>query len=310
MKLTLVLERIKAENVFEVDQHFLGDLKRLSFNTTIGHNLNLAMTSGRPIELLGRRLPGVVAVAAACVFVFLAAYRIELPGPYYDELHFVNAALGGPDNTFIHMRLGPLPVLHSPYMGALKAWGYTPIFRLFGVSALTIRLPAILLAALTLLIFYRAMRDSVGGPWAAIAVSIMAVDPANLFPSRLDWGPTVLTHFFQAAILALWLSYRDKPKPWKITLICICGGLGFFDRFNFVWLLSAFAIGICLCYPDGLKNLWVSTSRFTRWVVTIVALLALGIMSRFLSWRLPISVSTLLTKTNVKARAFLNLDQT
>ena len=176
------------------------------------------------------------------------------------------------------MRLGPLPFLISPYLGALKAWGYAPIFRLFGVSALTIRLPAILLAALTLLIFYRVMGDSVGHAWAAIAVWIMAVDPANLFPSRLDWGPTVLTHFFQAAILALWFSYRDKLRPWKIVLICVCAGLGFFDRFNFVWLLSAFAIGICLCYPDSLRNLWVSTSRFTRWVAIILALLALGIM--------------------------------
>jgi 4-amino-4-deoxy-L-arabinose transferase-like glycosyltransferase len=236
------------------------------------------MTSGRPSELSMRRLLDGLAVAAVCVFVFLAAYRIELPGPYYDELHFVNAALGAPDNTFIHMRLGSLPFLVSPYMGALKAWGYAPIFRLFGVSALTIRLPAILLAALTLLIFYRAMRDSVGHAWAAIAVWIMAVDPANLFPSRLDWGPTVLTHFFQAAILALWFSYRDKPGPWKIVLICICAGLGFFDRFNFIWLLSAFAIGICLCYPDSLQNLWVSTPRFTRWVAIILALLALGIM--------------------------------
>jgi len=225
-----------------------------------------------------RRLPAWLAVAAACVFVFLAAYRIELPGLYYDELHFVNAALGAPDDTWIHMRLGPLPFLVSPYMGALKAWGYAPIFRLFGVSALTIRLPAILLAALTLLIFYRAMRDSVGHAWAAIAVWIMAVDPANLFPSRLDWGPTVLTHFFQAAILALWFSYRDKPRPWKIVLICICAGLGFFDRFNFIWLLSAFAVGICLCYPGSLQNLWVSTARFTRWVAIILALLALGIM--------------------------------
>jgi hypothetical protein len=128
------------------------------------------------------------------------------------------------------------------------------------------------------LIFYRAMRDGVGHAWAAIAVWIMAVDPANLFPSRLDWGPTVLTHFFQAAILALWFSYRDKPRPWKIVLICICAGLGFFDRFNFIWLLSAFAIGICLCYPDSLQNLWVSTPRFTRWVAIILALLALGIM--------------------------------
>jgi hypothetical protein len=224
------------------------------------------------------RLPDGLAVAAVCVFVFLAAYRIELPGLYYDELHFVNAAQGAPDNTWIHMRLGPLPFLVFPYMGALKAWGYYPIFRLFGVSASTIRLPAILLAALTLLIFYRAMRDSVGHAWAAIAVWIMAVDPANLFPSRLDWGPTVLTHFFQAAILALWFTYRDKPRPWKIVLICICAGLGFFDRFNFIWLLSAFAIGICLCYPGSLQNLWVSTPRFTRWVAIILALLAVGIM--------------------------------
>ena len=236
------------------------------------------MTSGRPSELSLRRLWDGLAVAAVCVFVFLAAYRIELPGPYYDELYFVNAAVGAPDNTFIHMRLGTLPFLQSPYMGALKAWGYAPIFRLFGVSALTMRLPAILLGALTLLIFYRAMRDRIGHAWAAIVVWIMAVDPANLFPSRLDWGPTVLTHFFQAAILALWFSYRDKPTRWKIVLICVCAGLGFFDRFNFVWLLSAFAIGICLCYPDSLQNLWASTPRFTRWVAIILALLALGIM--------------------------------
>lgn len=236
------------------------------------------MTSGRPSGLSVRRLSDALAAAAACVFVLLAAYRIELPGAYYDELHFVNAALGAPDNTFIHVRLGPLPFLVSPYMGALKAWGYAPIFRLFGVSALTIRLPAILIGAVTLLIFFQTLRAKLGAVWATIVVWIMAVDPANLFPSRLDWGPTVLTHFFQAAIFALWFSYRDKPRPLKIVLICICAGLGFFDRFNFVWLLSAFAIGICLCYPDSLQNLWVSTPRFIRWVAIILALLALGIM--------------------------------
>ena len=113
MKLTLALERIKAENAFEVDQHSFPDLKRPSFDTTIGHNLNLAMTSEPPIHFSPRRLPDVVAVAAAFVFVFLAAYRIELPGVYYDELHFVNAALGAPDDTFIHMRLGSLPSIAS-----------------------------------------------------------------------------------------------------------------------------------------------------------------------------------------------------
>jgi len=225
-----------------------------------------------------QRLPVWLALAAAFIFVFLAAYRIQVPGLYYDELAFVNAAQGGADNTFIHMRLGSVPFLVFPYMGALKAWIYAPVFGFFGVSALTIRLPAILLAAVTLLIFFQTLRPRLGAVWAIIVVWIMAVDPVNLFPSRLDWGPTVLTHFFQAAILASWFSYRDKPRPWKIVLICVCAGLGFFDRFNFIWLISAFAIGICLCYPDSLQNLWVSTPRFTRWVAIILALLALGIV--------------------------------
>jgi hypothetical protein len=224
-----------------------------------------------------RRLPDWLAFAAICVFVFLGAYRIELPGLYYDELNFVNAALGAHDNTFIYVRLGSLPVLLGPYGGALKAWGYYPIFRLFGVSAWTIRLPAILLAAATLLIFYQLMRVKLGAVWAAIAIWIMAVDPANVFPSRLDWGPTVVTHLFQAAILALWFSYRDEPKLWKPPLIFICFVLGFFARFNFIWLVLASVIGICLCYPDSLKGLWISLPRFARWMAVILLLIASGV---------------------------------
>jgi hypothetical protein len=223
-----------------------------------------------------RRLPDWVAIGAACVFVFLAAYQIKLPGLYYDELAFVNAAQGAPDNTFIHMRLGSLPLFVMPYIGALKSWIYVPIFRLFGTSPLTIRLPVILIAAVTLLIFYVAMRGKLGAVWAAIVVCIMAIDPANLFPSRLDWGPTVLMHLFQATILALWFSHRHKPELWKAGLIFVCFGLGFFDKFNFIWLLSAFLIGICCCYPDSVRNLWVSPPRLIRYIAIIVVLLAVA----------------------------------
>ncbi len=223
-----------------------------------------------------RWLPVVLAVTAACVFTVLAAYRIELPGLYMDEVDFVNAAQGAHDNTMIHMRLGSVPLLIMPYLGALKAWLYTPIFWLFGVSAVTIRLPAILLAAVTLLSWFQPIRSQLGAVWAVIAVWLIAVDPANLFPSRVDWGPTVLMHFFQAAILALWFSYRDRSKPWKLLLICICAGLGFFDKFNFVWLVIAFAIGVCVCFPDSLKKLWISTPRLARGAGVLLLLIALG----------------------------------
>jgi 4-amino-4-deoxy-L-arabinose transferase-like glycosyltransferase len=204
-----------------------------------------------------RWLPGVLAIAAACVFILIATYRIELPGLYMDEVDFVNAAQGAPDNTMIHMRLGSVPIFIMPYLGALKAWLYIPVFRIFGVSALTIRLPAIILAAITLLVLFQLLRAKLGPVWAIIALWIMAVDPANVFPSRLDWGPTVLMHFFQGAILALWFSYRENANLWKLVLICICAGLGFFDKFNFIWLVLAFVL-VLLCYPDSLKNLWVS----------------------------------------------------
>jgi 4-amino-4-deoxy-L-arabinose transferase-like glycosyltransferase len=105
-----------------------------------------------------------------------------------DEVDFVNAACGGPDNTMIHMRPGAVPVFIMPYLGALKAWLHLPIFALFGVSAVTIRLPVILFAAVTLLIIAQFLRAKLGGVWSGIAVWIMAVDPENILPSRVDWG--------------------------------------------------------------------------------------------------------------------------
>jgi len=231
----------------------------------------------RKLSLHSRRyLPNALAIAAAFVFVLVASHRIDLPGLYMDEVDFVNAARGGPDDTMIYTRLGSLPLFIMPYLGALKAWIYAPVFWLFGVSPLTIRLPAILLAAMTLLVLFQLMRAKLGPAWAITAIWLMAVDPANLFPSRLDWGPTVLMHFFQAAVLALWFSYRDKPKLWKLLLICICAGLGFFDKFNFIWLILAFILGIALCYPDSLKNLWFSCSKFARAVTGILLLVGVG----------------------------------
>jgi hypothetical protein len=234
------------------------------------------MTSTRAGYFPWQRFADGLAVAAACLFVLLATYRIQLPGLYYDEVIFVNAAQGGSGNSFIYMRLGSLPLFIMPYLGALKAWLYAPIFSLCGVSVLTIRLPAVLLAAVTLLIFYHAMRGTLGPFWASTVVWIMAIDPLNLFTSRLDWGPTVLMHLFQAAIIALWFSYREKPKLWKPAIIVICLGLGFFDKFNFAWFLLAFTIGIFVCYRDSVKNVWSSLPRFVPWILAILGVIALG----------------------------------
>src|SRR5439155_21614217 len=67
-------------------------------------------------------------------------------------------------------------------------------------------------------------------------------------------------------------------KLCNTALILICFGLVFFDKFNFIWLVSSFVIGISLCYPDTLKNLWFSSPRFARWTAVTLVLIALGAM--------------------------------
>src|SRR5439155_25291561 len=61
-----------------------------------------------------------------------------------------------------------------------------------------------------------------------------------------------------------------------IFLICLRAGLGFFDKFNFIWPVVAFVIAVSLCYPDSVKNLWVSSSRFARWAAVILFGIVLG----------------------------------
>jgi hypothetical protein len=62
-------------------------------------------------------------------------------------------------------------------------------------------------------------------------------------------------------------------------VILVCFGLGFFDKFNFVWFLGAFAVGIVLCYPESLLNLWGSLPRFARWSAITFVLIGSGAMA-------------------------------
>jgi hypothetical protein len=93
----------------------------------------------------------------------------------------------------IHMRLASVPLFIMPYLGGLKGVALRSRFSLlWPIGSLTIRLPAILLSAMILLILFQLMRAKLGAVWAIIPLWIIAVDPANLFPSQLDWGPNRL----------------------------------------------------------------------------------------------------------------------
>jgi 4-amino-4-deoxy-L-arabinose transferase-like glycosyltransferase len=208
-----------------------------------------------------RDLISVVSAALAIVaFVVLAAWNVSLPGLQYDEVLFVPAAIGAPNGLFVYQVLAGIPVMTMSYLGALKVWIYAPIFFLFGVSPITIRLPAILISALTLVLIYRLLRREAGPGAAGLAIWLTALDTAFIFHSRLDWGPVVLSTLLKIAVLGCVLGFVRKPG-WKLAAAtAFFSVLGMWDKLNFVWFLAGVFVAAAVCYP----GLWISFIRKAR----------------------------------------------
>ena len=170
------------------------------------------------------------------IFLLIGLYNIESPGLYMDETLFVNGATGGVSDLFIFKRIANIPVMLMPYIGALKAWIYYPIFKIFGIDYLSIRLPTLLLGALAIGLTWKYVHHQFGSVAAYIFLILAAVEPSTIFHSRLDWGPTALMMVFRGGLflsLAYWF-YSGKNKYLFLALLCM--GLGTFDKLNFIWL--------------------------------------------------------------------------
>ncbi len=191
----------------------------------------------------GDRVALFILFIAIGYFVHEAAGLIDAPGLQYDEVLFVNAATGEATNgLFVAKRILGIPVMLMGYVGALKAYLYYPVFRLFGVSAATVRWPVIVVSGLTLCVAYAVARFSFGRVVSALLVLVIAVDPAFIYLTTLDYGPVALMLILKlsALLFALLTVRTGSPRYlWGMTIAC---ALGLFDKLNFIWFLLALAI--------------------------------------------------------------------
>ncbi|MDP2587488.1 MAG: glycosyltransferase family 39 protein [bacterium] len=191
--------------------------------------------------------------AAPLLYAVLALSKLRYPGVHFDEMLHVNAALGGLDDTFMNRSItvpifGQVPLLLMPYIGALKAWITAPIFALFGVSVLTLRLPMIVLTAFALRILQGTLRRPIGDAAASIVVLILAVDPTLLSLTRADSGPVALQFFL--TVLAIWAfeHYRRGQRYWYLLVLLASLGFGVFNKLNYIWIVNAFVLAAVLVY--------------------------------------------------------------
>jgi hypothetical protein len=211
-------------------------------------------------------------VGLLALYLVLATYRIHLPGLYGDEMLFVGSAAGERP----YLKCFGLPLLIFPYIGALKSWIYTPIFALFGVSPVTIRLPAILISCGTLALGYSLMRRILTPRWAVAFTGACAVHPGFVLLTRVDLGPIALMLFFKALCLVLLFKWLDGPQRicWAVFGVCL---LGFFDKFNFIWFVVALAFSTSAIYGiEIFRKLRTVPVRVL--LATATALAAIGLL--------------------------------
>ncbi|MEZ5987631.1 MAG: glycosyltransferase family 39 protein [Planctomycetota bacterium] len=214
-------------------------------------------------------------VAALALHVLAGAWHVALPGPQYDECLFVNAALGGVDDNFVAMRVFGVPVLVMPYIGALKAWLHAPVFALFGVTPLTLRLPMILVSAARVGLCWALLRRLAGPRPAAVGLVLLALDPSWTFAVRTDWGPTAIMGLCAALALVLYQRWLDSGRWTWLALLWLTLFAGMFDKLQFLWFVVALAVAVVVVHG---RVLWTRarSGGAAFWGPTLPALLLLA----------------------------------
>src|SRR5262249_28705282 len=191
---------------------------------------------------------------AALAYAALALAGLNRPGLNYDEVMFANAALGGYDPSFIPVRLGPLPLMVFPYLGALKAWLFWPIFALVPINAWTVRLPMVAVGVATLLLSACAATRLFDGTVAVVCIWLLALDPSFIFMGAFDWGPVGIALLLRAASLCLFASWCENGSKSRLFAL---GGvllLGIFDKLNFVWFANGILAAALVARTDNVRS--------------------------------------------------------
>jgi len=140
------------------------------------------------------------------------------------------------------------------YIGALKALLYAPIFKLFGMSPATVRLPVILVGLITLLVTY-ALVQRIFGRWVAVLTLLLfATDPTFIFANKLDWGPVSLLLLLEVSSLYFLWRWIEGDAPHGLALAGFFLGLGLYNKVIFIWCITALLVASLACYREKIRR--------------------------------------------------------
>ncbi len=182
------------------------------------------------------------------VLVLLASLFLDRPAIQTDEALFV----GGMYPPYMEQNLlkigsSEIPLMVMTYVGTLKSWIYRPVVSLFGVSPRTVRLPAILISAASVLVTGLVLLLATQSRAATlIACAMLACDPLYVMYSRWDHGPVVTLHLLMMLAVLFGVLFARENRLRYAALAGFCMGLALWEKAIMVWFLIGFGCALVL----------------------------------------------------------------
>jgi len=188
-------------------------------------------------------------------FFGLGLAVIPEAGLQEDELLFATPIFHLPPGTVFAPRLfhQQIPLMLLTYLGTLKSWLYFPILTLMRPSWFTVRLPVLVIGALTVALFIWLLERVSSRTVAWVGGLLLATDTLFLFTTCFDWGPVALEHLLGLAGLALVFEFVSEGSPAALWWGFFCFGLALWDKALFVWMFSGLAVATIAIFP---RELW------------------------------------------------------
>src|ERR1700693_3188922 len=161
-----------------------------------------------------------------------------------------------------------IPLMLMDYVGALKSWLYWPIFGIFKPAPEALRLPVLMIGAITIWLFYLLLERIAGTRAALGGCFLLATDSIFLLTTEFDWGPVAIQHLMLVLACLLLLQFVQTGSRKSLLGGFFALGLGLWDKALFAWLICGLAVAAAVIFPKDLlrrltvRNLSIALAGF------------------------------------------------
>jgi 4-amino-4-deoxy-L-arabinose transferase-like glycosyltransferase len=187
------------------------------------------------------------ALIGSIFFVTLALLLIPYPGLQEDELDFAPAVFHPEWNDHISIGRHMIPRMLTTYLGATKTWLYVLIFKLWRPSIYSTRVPAILIYAVTIWIFYAVLRNVHSRRAGAVGALLLATDPTYVLAGSFGWCN--LQNALMLASIAAFLKFYETTNRLWLAAAAFFTGLWLWDKVLGIWMLSGLVLAVTIVFP-------------------------------------------------------------